>query len=204
MSYITISVLIFTVTCLCFGAFLGLIRGRNRSVLRFMLVLASAFVAFFSKDALVNTIMNFKVQGQTIKDMLEMAMMKWPAEDGCFPHLSGISFSVNTSIPSSVLTNEADEFDGVAGEYRVYDIKVYNRETQVYEAINLDEYYTIAAANYYLIDCGSGMTMFKDAEILINDGMLDVEALEYYISEELNGVIGEEYANAEININFTE
>ena len=47
MSYITISVLIFTVTCLGFGAFLGLIRGRNRSVLRFMLVLASAFVAFF-------------------------------------------------------------------------------------------------------------------------------------------------------------
>lgn len=70
MSYITISVLIFTVTCLCFGAFLGLIRGRNRSVLRFMLVLASAFVAFFSRDALVNTVMNFKVQGQTIKDMI--------------------------------------------------------------------------------------------------------------------------------------
>lgn len=133
-----------------------------------------------------------------------MSMMKWPSEDGCFPHLSGVTFSINTSIPSSVLTNDLDEFQGVSGEYRVYDIKIFNRETKTYEPIDLDKKYTIAAANYYLLDCGSGMTMFKNVEILRNDGMLDVEALERYIVEELNGNIGQEYANVENNITFTE
>lgn len=151
-----------------------------------------------------NTVVLAQISGQDIKDMLEMAIMKWPSEDGCFPHLAGITFSVNTSIPSSVLTNELEEFQGVEGEYRVYDIKIFNRETQTYEPIILDKKYTIAAANYYLLDCGSGMTMFENVEILRNDGMLDVEALERYIVEELNGNIGQEYANVKNNIAFTE
>ena len=34
------------------------------------------------------------------------------------------------------------------------------------------------------------MTMFRDAIILSNDGILDVEALERYIVEQLDGIIG--------------
>ena len=149
-----------------------------------------------------NTVVSAKISGQAIKDMLEMAMMKWPGEDGCFPHLSGITLSVNTNIPSSVQVNELEEFQGVSGEYRVHDIKVYNRETKIYEPIVLDKQYTIAAANYFLLDYGSGMTMLKDVEVLRNDGMLDVEALERYVVDELDGKICQEYANTNININF--
>lgn len=149
-----------------------------------------------------NTVVSAKISGQAINDMLEMAMMKWPGEDGCFPHLSGITLSVNTNIPSSVQVNELEEFQGVSGEYRVHDIKVYNRETKIYEPIVLDKQYTIAAANYFLLDYGSGMTMLKDVEVLRNDGMLDVEALERYVVDELDGKICQEYANTNININF--
>ena len=151
-----------------------------------------------------NTVVLAQISGQDIKDMLEMAMMKWPSEDGCFPHLAGVTFSLKTTIPSSVIINEFEEFQGVSGEYRVYDIKIYNRETESYEPILLDKQYTIAAANYYLLDCGSGMAMFKNVEILRNDGVLDVEALERYIVEELNGRIGQEYANMIENISFIE
>ena len=149
-----------------------------------------------------NTVVLASISGQTIKDMLEMTMMKWPGEDGCFPHLSGITLSVNTSIPSSVEVNELEEFQGVSGEYRVYDIKIYNRETKAYESLILDKQYTIAATNYFLLDYGSGMTMFRDVEVLRNDGMLDVEALERYVVDDLDGRIGQEYANTNININF--
>ena len=151
-----------------------------------------------------NTVVLAQISGQAIKDMLEMAMTKWPGENGAFPHLAGITFSLHTSMPSSVVINEIEEFQGVSGEYRVYDIKIFNRETGTYEPIILDKKYTIAASNYYLLDCGSGMTMFRDVEIVRNDGMLDVEALEQYIVQELNGRIGQEYANATANINFTE
>ena len=129
--------------------------------------------------------------------------MNWPGEDGCFPHLAGVTFSLNTGIPSSVVTNEAEEFQGLSGEYRVYDIKIFNRETDTYEALVPDKQYTIAAADYFLLECGSGMTMLRNAEILQNDGVLDVEALEYYITEELDGNIGGEYAQLTPHITFT-
>jgi 2',3'-cyclic-nucleotide 2'-phosphodiesterase (5'-nucleotidase family) len=151
-----------------------------------------------------NTVVVAEVSGQTMKDMLEMTVMAWPAEDGSFPHLSGITFSVNTSIPSSVMINEQEEFLEVAGEYRVYDIKVYNREKGTYEPLDLDGTYTIAASNYFLLDCGSGMTMFENARILRDDGILDVEVVQWYIVEMLNGVVGQQYQDTMPNITFIE
>ncbi len=48
------------------------------------------------------------------------------------------------------------------------------------------------------------MTMFKNVEVLRDDGVLDIEVLENYIVEKLNGIIGQEYANVATNITFTE
>jgi len=151
-----------------------------------------------------NTVVLAEVSGQTLKDMMEMAVMSWPKEDGSFPHLSGITFSVNTAIPSSVVVNELEEFVEISGEYRVYDIEVFDKETGKYEPLSLSKTYTLAASNYFLLEYGSGMTMLKDAKIIQNEGMLDVEALERYIVEALDGTIGEEYAEVKNNITFTE
>ena len=46
------------------------------------------------------------------------------------------------------------------------------------------------------------MSMFDGVKILKNDGMLDVEAVETYITETLGGVIGEEYAEVDNRITF--
>ena len=151
-----------------------------------------------------NTLVLAEVSGKTIRDMMEMTTMMWPEEAGSFPHLSGITFAVDVSIPSSVVLNEYEEFESVAGEYRVYDIRVYNSETCRYEPLDLEKTYTISASNYYLLDYGSGLTMLKDAKIIQNDGILDVEALERYITEELDGVVGEDYARVKLNIIYTE
>lgn len=48
------------------------------------------------------------------------------------------------------------------------------------------------------------MTMLKDSVILQNDGLLDVDALEQYITETLGGVVGEDYKDVDVNITFTE
>ena len=151
-----------------------------------------------------NTMVLAEVSGQTIKDMMEMAMMLWPEENGSFPHLSGLTFSVNTAIASSVVLNEYEEFIGVSGQYRVYDIKVYNSESGKYEPLDLNKTYTLAASNYFLLDYGSGMMMLKNAKIIQNDGMLDVEALERYITEKLCGVVGQDYSEIKANITFTD
>ena len=151
-----------------------------------------------------NTVILAEVSGQTIKDMMEMAMRIWPEENGSFPHLSGITFSVNTCLTSSVMLNEFEEFVGVAEGYRVYDIKVYDSETGKYQPLDLNKTYTLAASNYYLLDYGSGMKMLEGAQILQHDGMLDVEALERYITEKLGGVVGKQYRDVQTNITFTE
>ncbi|MBQ5362885.1 MAG: 5'-nucleotidase C-terminal domain-containing protein, partial [Clostridia bacterium] len=151
-----------------------------------------------------NTVVLAEIDGQTLKDMMEMAVMSWPAEAGSFPHLAGLRFSVNTAIPSSVVLNEQEEFVSVSGEYRVYNMEVFNEETGKYEPLELTKTYTFGATNFYLLDHGSGMMMLKNAKIIQNEGMLDVEALEQYIIEELGGTIGEEYANVKPNITFTD
>ncbi len=150
-----------------------------------------------------NQVVVAEVSGQSIKDMLETAVKSYPAEDGTFPHLSGITFSVNTSIPSSVILDENEMFTGVSGEYRVYNIKVLNSKTGVYEEIDLGKKYSFASIGYYIFEFGGGLSMFQDAKILQNDGMLDAELLERYIVENLGGVIGEEYAEMKPDITFT-
>ena len=151
-----------------------------------------------------NTIVLAEITGQTIKDMLEMTMMYYPGEGGAFPHLSGLTFSFNTSIPSSVVLDEYEDFSSVSGQYKVYDIKVLNRESGTYEPLELTKTYTIAASNYYLLEYGSGLKMLQNTKILQKDGMLDVEALEMYISDKLGGTVGQDFAEAEANITFTD
>lgn len=145
-----------------------------------------------------------KLKGQDIKDFLEMCLISYPNEDTCFPHVSGIKFSINTSIPSNVVVDENENFIGVDGQYRVYDIKILNSENSKYEPIDLDKEYTFAASDYFLIENESGMTMLKDCEIIKNDGMLDVEVLTSYITNNLNGIIGLEYETTKNHITYTD
>lgn len=151
-----------------------------------------------------NTIVHVEVSGRFIKDMLELTLDDLPNECGTFPHVSGMTFSVNTSIDTSVIIDKNENFVKIDGPYRVYNIKVLNRETGKYEPIDLEKNYTLAISNYYALEYGGGMTMFEDVKILRNDGTLDVEALENYISEDLGGVVGKQYATVQQNITFTD
>ena len=46
--------------------------------------------------------------------------------------------------------------------------------------------------------------MFKDAKVVESEGMLDVEVLERYVTDNLNGIIGEEYKDVVNRITFTD
>ncbi|MBE6645001.1 MAG: CvpA family protein [Ruminococcaceae bacterium] len=64
--YLTLGVLGFTAFSLIWGAFLGLVRGRNRSILRLLLVLASAFIPVKFKDQIVSAVMAFEFNGKSL------------------------------------------------------------------------------------------------------------------------------------------
>ncbi len=151
-----------------------------------------------------NTVCVAEVTGKALRDLLEMATMNYPLEDGSFPHLSGMTFSLNTAIPTSVVLDENGNFVKVDGTYRVYNIKVFNRETNQYESLEENKIYTLASHNYLLLEQGGGMSMLADAEIILNNGMVDVELLEQYIVNTLGGVVGQQYENVVSHITFTQ
>ena len=162
------------------------------------------FNVIFSVFPFNNQIVTAEISGQILIDFLEMAVMYYPEEDGSFPHMSGVTFSVNKSIPTSVKVDENGFFEKVDGAYRVYNVKVLDKTSGEYKALDPNGKYVLAGFNYFILDFGGGMTMFKDAKILDAEGTLDVELLENYIVEHLGGVIGEEYAEVKPNISFTD
>ena len=82
--------------------------------------------------------------GQEILDALELGVMNYPFEDGGFQHVSGLTFTIDASVPSSVVLDDSGAFAGVAGPYRVTDVLVDG------QPLDLDAVYTVASHNYMI------------------------------------------------------
>ena len=162
------------------------------------------FNDIFSVFPYNNQVVTVEITGQMLLDMLEMGVMKYPEENGAFPNMSGVTFSLNTAIPTSVKTDENGFFTSVDGDYRVYGVKVLDKESGEYRDLDVNKKYVLAGFDFHLRSLGDGMAMFKDAKLLDAEGTLDIELLENYIADHLGGTIGEEYAKSQGRITFTE
>lgn len=134
-----------------------------------------------------NMICMVEISGQKIKDALEMGVKNYPEESGGFIHVSGLTYTVDSSVPSSVVLDEKRNFVSVDGEYRVRDIYVGE------EPLDVNRTYTLASHNYWLKSGGDGMSMLMGCPILKDETMVDVDTITSYISEYLGGSVGEEY-----------
>ena len=136
-----------------------------------------------------NEICMVEATGQQILDALEMGVMDLPAESGGFQQVSGISFEIHTYLDSSVQLDADGMFQSVDGEYRVKNVKVNG------EDLDPEKTYTVASHNYMLKNGGDGFNMFQNCNMHLEDIMLDNQALIQYITEDLNGTVGEQYAD---------
>ncbi len=136
-----------------------------------------------------NYICMVEATGRQIVDMLEHGARSLPAEDGTFQQVSGMSFEIDVTIPSSVVVDEQGMFIEVAGQYRVKNIKVNG------ENIDMDKTYTLASHDYLLKEMGGGATMFTGCNMVLDSIMLDNQALITYITQHLDGIIGLEYSD---------
>ena len=127
--------------------------------------------------------------GQEILDALELGVMNYPLEDGGFQHVSGLTFSIDVSVPSSVALDDTGAFVGVNGAYRVTDVMVNG------EPLDLNRTYTVASHNYMIKEGGSGFNMFMDNTLIQDCTMLDNQLLIDYITDYLGGTIGRGYEN---------
>ena len=124
-----------------------------------------------------NMICLIEATGQQILDALEMgvtAIGEWdddwdiPAENGGFLQVAGMKYTVDATIPSSVKTKGDGMFETVDGEYRVRDVKIYNKETMEYEDMDPEKTYTVGGINYLLRNNGNGLNMFNNNKMIVD------------------------------------
>ena len=141
-----------------------------------------------------NALCVVEATGQEILDALELSVCSLPGESGGFLHVSGLKFSVDMNVDSTVVKDEKKMFVEVAGDRRIKDVEVL-QEDGTYAPIDPNKTYTLACHNYLLRDMGDGYTMFADNNFLQEDVMLDNQVLINYIVEVLGGTVGGEYVD---------
>ncbi|MEA4941312.1 MAG: 5'-nucleotidase C-terminal domain-containing protein [Oscillibacter sp.] len=141
-----------------------------------------------------NELRMVEATGQQILDALEMASRTAPDENGGFLQVSGLSYIIDTSIPSTVKTDDNKMFVSVTGARRVQEVKVGG------VAIVPSKTYKLASHNYMLEDAGDGLNMFQKDKFLAVPSMLDNEILINYITGTLKGTVPAEYAKAQNRI----
>ena len=141
-----------------------------------------------------NALCVVEATGQEILDALELSVCSLPGESGGFLHVSGLKFSVDMNVDSTVVKDEKKMFVEVAGDRRIKDVEVL-QEDGTYATIDPNKTYTLACHNYLLRDMGDGYTMFADNNFLQEDVMLDNQVLINYIVEKLGGTVGGDYVD---------
>ena len=127
--------------------------------------------------------------GQEILDALELSASKLPAEYGGFLHVSGLRYTIDLQVPSSVKLDENGLFASVDGERRVKDVTIGDAP------LDPAKTYTVSSHNYLLRNGGDGYTMFMDNPLLQDSVMIDNQVLINYIVDVLGGTVGDAYAD---------
>ena len=141
---------------------------------------------FFNKGCV------YKVTGQMILDALEYCSKETEAiykldgkavgEFGAFLQVSGLKYTINTSIPSAVTVDEKGMFNGFSSDARrVSDVMVL--ENGEYVPIDPQKEYTLGSADYLVENAGDGNTAFKNSEKIDDPGIYDSNVTEMFLKK---------------------
>ena len=160
---------------------------RNKAITGDISFLTCKEIHTFGNVACLQT-----VTGQQILDALEWgAQAVGVGESGGFLQVAGVTYTIDTSIPSTVQKDDKGVWTGgPTGEYRVKDVKVYNKDTNQYEDLDLNAKYNMAGNSYTLRSLGDGFNMFDGAINVLDYVMVDYMVLANYIMGFENGEIG--------------
>ena len=126
-----------------------------------------------------NLLVEMKIPGQEILDILEYGVKSLPNASGKFLQVSGIKFKVYDNIPNPVIVDDFDNYVKIEGERRVFDVFVGN------EKLDENKIYTLSLQDY-MANGGSGFTMFTKYNITnYTEGFIS-EVFKMYIQNDLN------------------
>lgn len=144
-----------------------------------------------------NTVAVVYVTGEQLLEALEASTFSTPTAVGGFPQVSGINFTIHTG-------KAYDKNDTTYPESTYYGPKTINRV--VINSVNgkefkANEVYAVVTNNF----CAAGgdtYYAFKAASAQFDSGIPLDEAVMEYVTKELKGVIGEQYAAPQGRISY--
>lgn len=155
-----------------------------------------------------NTMRVTRCTGQQLLDALEVGVTALPLENGDFLHVSGLRYTTDTRIPTSVIWDENRMFDGVGCTRRIVKAEVFvpNNSTTsslpcnqqgTWQSVNPDATYTIGGQSY-IIACSGASGTFNKMQLLPLEcePLNDVEAVCMYLKA-LDGHIPDVYRQSQ-------
>ena len=126
-----------------------------------------------------NLTCKIEVTGGSILNMLKACTNNYPQEDGAFPQVAGLKFTLHAS------------------SHTITDVQILNRETSQYEPLQSERKYTIGISDYY--NSGGFYGTLHGATLLEQTGMISYTALANYIKDTLGGDVSA-YSNSQNRI----
>lgn len=136
-----------------------------------------------------NSLTVIELTGQQVLDALEWSVHSMPGEFGGFNHVAGMTYEVDTTIPTPCISDENTMFNGIDESMprRISNVVVGG------EPLDPEKVYKLASVDYQLLDNGDGYTMYEGCNVLQESVKLDNQVLIDYITGTLGGVVGAGY-----------
>ena len=151
-----------------------------------------------------NTMRVVECTGQQLLDAFEVSAANLPRENGDFMHVSGLRYTINPHVPTSVIWDDNRMFNGVGKTRRIAKMEVFMlaggesdklpyEQRGTWQQVNPNAVYTIGGQSY-IIACSGASGMFAKMRLLPVEGepVNDVDAVCAYI-QAMGGTIHDVY-----------
>ena len=142
---------------------------------------------------LISRVCIAEVSGQSLLDDLEIGARRLPRKEPGLLHAAGMTYTIDTSIPTPVKVDGRNRFISISGDRRISDVFVNG------EKLDPNKIYKVIGIDYYLFHGGDGH-LFKDAKIIEPPFAFAYEILGDYV--EKFEKLPEKYKNPEGRIKF--
>ena len=151
-----------------------------------------------------NTMRVVECTGQQLLDAFEVSAANLPRENGDFMHVSGLRYTINPHVPTSVIWDDNRMFNGVGKTRRIAKMEVFMlaggesdklpyEQRGTWQQVNPNAVYTIGGQSY-IIACSGASGMFAKMRLLPVEGepVNDVDAVCAYL-QAMGGTINDVY-----------
>ncbi|MGP1587625.1 MAG: bifunctional metallophosphatase/5'-nucleotidase [Treponemataceae bacterium] len=153
---------------------------------------------FFNILPFSNEIITIEASGRQILDALEFSAKDIPNEFGGFLQVSGLKYTIDSSIKTPIITDENGMLKKIEGKRRIKNVMVFDNNK--YISIIPEKKYIVAGPSFIFENGGDGNTVFMNSKIINKSGITDMQVLISYVNQSKKMNINNVYNKTEQRI----